>query len=172
LIQHGDPAIREQARAILGEAEPDRKAVYNKYLPAITMEGRADRGRQVFERACAECHKVGDTGHELGPDLRSVSKRYRETLLADIIMPNQNIEGGYEEYLVETADGRDITGILAKETPTTLTLRRRRGDEDTILRSSIKELRSLSVSPMPEDLEKSISIRDMADLIAFIKGLK
>jgi putative heme-binding domain-containing protein len=172
LLQHSDPAIRRQAQAILGQAEPDRKAVYEKYLPAITMPGHPERGRQVFERSCAECHKVGDSGHELGPDLRSVSKRYKETLLADIIMPNQNIEGGYEEYLVETTDGRDITGILAKETPTTLTLRRRKGDEDTILRSSIKELRSLSVSPMPEDLEKSINVNEMADVIAFIKSLR
>ena len=87
-------------------------------------------------------------------------------------MPNQAIEGGYEEYLLETTDGREITGILAKETPTTLTLRRKKGDEDTILRSSVKDLRSLNLSPMPEDLEKSISLDQMADLIAYIKSLK
>jgi putative heme-binding domain-containing protein len=172
LLQHEDPAIKKQAQAILSEPESDRKPVYEKYLPAITRPGRPERGRQIFARACSECHKVDGVGHELGPDLRSVSKRYKETLLADILMPNQNIEGGYEEYLLETADGRQVTGILAKETPTTLTLRRRKGDEDIILRSSVKNLRSLSVSPMPEDLEKSIGVDEMADLIAFIKSLK
>lgn len=172
LLQHEDPATKKQAQAILSEPESNRKPVYEKYLPAITRPGRPERGRQIFARACSECHKVDGVGHELGPDLRSVSKRYKETLLADILMPNQNIEGGYEEYLLETADGREVTGILAKETPTTLTLRRRKGDEDTILRSSVKSLRSLSVSPMPEDLEKSIGVDEMADLIAFIKSLK
>jgi hypothetical protein len=36
----------------------------------------------------------------------------------------------------------------------------------------VKELRSLSVSPMPEDLEKKITVDEMADLIAYIKNLK
>lgn len=172
LLQNSDPAIKKQAQAILSEPESNRKAVYEKYLPAIKSAGRPERGREVFEKNCAECHKVGETGYELGPDLRSVTKRYKETLLADVLMPNQAIEGGYEEYLLETTDGREITGILAKETPTTLTLRRKKGDEDTILRSSVKGLRSLSLSPMPEDLEKSISVDQMADLIAYIKSLK
>jgi putative heme-binding domain-containing protein len=92
--------------------------------------------------------------------------------MADILMPNLNIESGYEEYLVEGPDGQMITGILAKETPTSITLRRRKGEEDTILRSSIRTMRTLSVSPMPEDLDKNVSIEQMADLIAYIKSLK
>ncbi|MGH9659764.1 MAG: PVC-type heme-binding CxxCH protein [Bryobacteraceae bacterium] len=172
LLEHADPQIRKRAQGILRDPQSDRKPVYEKYLPAITMTANADRGRPVFERACSECHKIGDTGFELGPDLRSVAQRYRETLLADILMPNENIEGGYEEYLVETVEGRGITGLLAKETPTTLLLRRRKGEEDTVLRSRVRSLRSLSVSPMPEDLEKSINLQEMADLIAYIKGLQ
>ncbi len=173
LLQHSDPKIRSRAQALLGEAsQGDRKAVYEKYLPALTMNGDAARGKKVFDRTCTECHKVGNLGAEVGPDLRTVTKHYKETLLADILIPNQNIESGYEEYLVDTIDGRQISGILAKETPTTLTLRRRKGEEDTILRSSVKALRSLSVSSMPEDIEKSITVPEMADLIAYIKSLK
>ncbi len=172
LLQYNDPAVRAKAAAILKDPQADRKRVYEKYLPAITAKGNPERGQKVFERVCSECHKIGNIGAEVGPDLRTVTKRYKEALLADILMPNQNIEGGYEEYLVETTDGRELTGILAKETPTTLTLRRRKGEQDTVLRSAVKEMRSLSVSPMPEDLEKSISVSEMADLIAYIKSLK
>ena len=66
----------------------------------------------------------------MGPDLKGVTTRYKEALLTDILIPNQQIEGGYEEYEVETTDGRTITGILSKETATTLTLRRAKGQED------------------------------------------
>jgi len=173
LLQHQDADIRSRAQALLGENSPnERKAVYDKYLPAITMNGNPAEGKQVFEKACSECHKVGDVGHEVGPDLRTVRTRYKETLLADILIPNQRIEGGYEEYLIETTDGRQITGLLAKETPTSLTLRRKRGEEDTVLRSSVKSLRSLTVSPMPEDVEKAITVEQMAHLIAYIKSLR
>ena len=173
LLRHADPEIKARAEKVLGAARAgDRRKVYEKYLPAIQTPGNAERGRKVYEKACSECHKIGNTGFEVGPDLKGVTTRYKEALLTDILIPNQQIEGGYEEYEVETTDGRTITGILAKETATTLTLRRAKGQEDTILRSSVKGLRSLSVSPMPEDLEKSISISEMADLIAYIKSLR
>jgi putative membrane-bound dehydrogenase-like protein len=173
LLRHADPAIKARAEKILGDSRMgDRKSVYQKYLPALRLSGDPERGRRVYEKACAECHKVGNTGHEVGPDLKGVVTRYKEALLTDILLPNQQIEGGYEEYEVETTDGRTLTGVLAKETTTTLTLRRAKGQEDTVLRSSVKNLRSLSVSPMPEDLEKQISVQEMADLFAFIKSLK
>jgi putative heme-binding domain-containing protein len=172
LLQHNDASIRRQAQALLSDPQSNRQPVYDKYVPALTMPGHADRGRKVWQRVCSECHQLGNEGSEVGPDLRTVTKRYKETLLADILMPNQNIEAGYEEYLVETTDGQQITGILAKETPTTLTLRRKKGEQDTVLRSKVRSMRSLSVSPMPENLDESITIEQMADLIAFIKGLK
>ena len=172
LLRHADPEIKARAEKLLGDARAgDRKKVYEKYLPAIRIAGSTERGRKVYEKACSECHKIGATGFDVGPDLKGVTTRYKEALLTDILIPNQQIEGGYEEYEVETTDGRTLTGVL-KETATTLTLRRAKGQEDTVLRSSVKGLRSLSVSPMPDDLEKSVSVSEMADLIAYIKSLK
>ena len=61
-----------------------------------------------------------------------------------------------------------------EETATTLKLRRAEGIDETILRSEIDELRSTGRSLMPEGLEQSISLQEMADLIAFCtdRGLK
>ncbi len=86
-------------------------------------------------------------------------------------MPNQSVETGFEEYLVDTVDGRSLSGIIAKETPTTVTIRRAKGEEDTILRGNVETMYSLSVSPMPEDLEQTIDVQGMADLIAYLKAL-
>ena len=133
--------------------------------------GLSGRGLEIFRESCAECHRVGDLGHEVGPDLLSLTTRYKEVFLADILMPNQSVETGFEEYLVNTVDGRSLSGIIAKETPTTVTIRRAKGEEDTILRGNVKSMYSLSVSPMPEDLEETISVQDMADLIAYLKAL-
>ena len=58
--------------------------------------------------------------------------------------------------------------MLAAETATSVTLRRAEGAEDTVLRSNIEELRSLSQSVMPEGLEKQIGHQQMADLIAYL----
>lgn len=172
LLRHTDEEIRARAEALFGEsARNERQAVYEKYRPALTYEGNVQRGKEVFRDVCSECHRVGDMGSEVGPDLLSVVIRNRETLMTDILIPNESIEAGYEEYLLETNDGRSITGVMATETPETVTLRRAKGEEDTIRRSNIASLRSLSVSPMPEDIEQSISVMGMADLLAYLKSL-
>ena len=116
-------------------------------------------------------HKIGDEGHEVGPDLMAVTTRYKEVLLADILMPNQAVETGYEEYLVDTVDGQSLSGVIAKQTPTTLTIRRAKGEEDTVLRKNVESMYSLSVSPMPEDLDQAVDQQGMADLIAYVKNL-
>ena len=74
--------------------------------------------------------------------------------------------------MIDTNDGRMITGVIAKETPASVTVRRAKGEEDTILRSNVKSIYSLSVSPMPEGFEDEIDVAEMADLIAYIKSLR
>ncbi|MCB9383120.1 MAG: c-type cytochrome [Bryobacterales bacterium] len=173
LERHPDAEIKKRAGEVLVSTEAaDRQKVYEDYLAAVRENGDAGRGREVFRAQCSECHKVEDMGFALGPDLYSVTTRYKEVLLADILMPNTAVETGYEEYMVETKDGRMITGVLAKETPASVTIRQAKGVEDNVLRSNIEKMYSLSVSPMPEGFEDEISVDQMADLIAFIKSLR
>ena len=172
LMRHADPQIRSRAKLMFSDSlVGDRQSVYEEYRPALSLDADAGRGRDVFRRVCAECHKVGDMGEEVGPDLLSVVIRNKEALMTDILMPNESIEAGYEEYLVETTNGRQISGIIAAETQSSVTLRRAKGEQDVVPRESIAGLRSLSVSPMPEDLEKDINLQAMADLLAYLKSL-
>jgi putative membrane-bound dehydrogenase-like protein len=171
LMRHPDEAVRQRARALFASLGADRKAVYERYRPALALDGNASRGRDVFRRVCADCHQLGEMGSAVGPDVLSVVIRNKEVLMTDILDPNRSIEAGYAEYLVETADGRTITGLIGAETADSITLRRAKGEQDVVARDQIKALRSLSVSAMPEDLEKQIDVEGMADLLAFLKSL-
>ncbi|MEX2299301.1 MAG: PVC-type heme-binding CxxCH protein [Bryobacterales bacterium] len=171
LLQHPDQAVQQRARSLFAALEGDRKAVYERYRPALGLTGDAARGREVFRRVCSECHQVGGMGSVVGPDLLSVVIRNKEVLMTDILDPNRRIEAGFEEYLVETADGRTVTGVVGAETPDSITLRRAKGEQDVIRRDQIRTLRSLSVSGMPADLDNQIDVRQMADLLAFLKSL-
>ena len=89
LERHPEANVQTRAKGLFAEAENQgRQAVYERYLPALQEEGEAGRGRQIFGEHCAQCHKVGETGFEVGPDLLAVTTRYEEVLLADILMPN------------------------------------------------------------------------------------
>ena len=172
LERHSDPAIREHATRITAATGGDRGELYKRYLPAVHRAGTPSAGKAVFQRVCVDCHELDGVGKQVGPDLRSVTKRYKEVLLANILMPSENVEPGYEEYVVETKDGRVLTGILAKETPASITLRRAKGEEDVVARADIRELRSSGTSPMPDGVEKDITVDQMADLISYLKGVR
>jgi putative heme-binding domain-containing protein len=68
-----------------------------------------------------------------------------------------------------TIDGRQLTGIIAAETATGITLRRADNATDTVLRIDIDQLRSTGTSLMPEGLEKQIDRQAMADLLEFLR---
>ena len=75
-------------------------------------------------------------------------------------------------YQVDDHAGRTVSGLLAVETPTSITLRRGDKAEDTILRSQIDEMRATSKSLMPEEFEKQLDKQQMADLIEYLLGVE
>lgn len=170
LTEHRDAAIRREAAELLASLTPaDRAVVLADYQVVLTMEGDARRGRAVFEKHCATCHRIGDLGVNVAPDISDSRTKQPQQLLTDILQPNRAIDNNYLSYTVQQADGTVLTGILAAETATSITLRQQGGKEVVIPRSEIEELKSSGLSLMPEGLERSIDKQQMADLIAFIK---
>jgi putative heme-binding domain-containing protein len=170
LVQHGDATIRERAKKLLQDNLPaDRQMALKNYQAALTLKGDAKRGREVFRKDCATCHRVGGVGTDVGPDIADTRTKTLSGLLTDILVPNQAIDNNYINYLVSTKDGRVLTGILATETATSVTLKRAEGQTDVLLRKDIDEIASTGISLMPDGLEKNITVQDMADLLRFLK---
>jgi putative heme-binding domain-containing protein len=169
-------ALRDEGRSASPKlaaalSDESRKGVIDRYRSALRLDSSPERGAAVFQKSCSRCHRAGDSGFEVGPDLAGLASRTREDLLVQILDPNAYVVPGYEEYAVDTTDGRVTSGVVARETATSVTLRRGGGEEETVLRAQVARMRSLSVSQMPEDLEKGITPQEMADLLAFVKGL-
>jgi putative heme-binding domain-containing protein len=171
LVNHKEATVRDQARKLLAAAIPaDRKLVLEKYQPALAIKGDAIRGRAVFEKNCVTCHKIGDLGVNVAPDISDSRTKTPAQLLTDILNPNQAIDNNYVSYTVLTNDGKSETGIVTTETAASITLRQPEGKTVLILRQEIDELKSNGISLMPEGLEKNITVEQMADLISFIKN--
>jgi putative heme-binding domain-containing protein len=171
LINHPSPNIRTLATKLLRESLPaDRGEVLKKYEVALAMAGDAKRGQEIFKKNCATCHRVAGIGIDVGPDIADTRTKTLSALLTDIIVPNQAIDNNYVNYVVSTKDGKTLTGIIASETASSLTIKRAEGQTDVILRSEIEELQSTGLSLMPEGLEKTITVMEMADLLSFLKN--
>jgi putative membrane-bound dehydrogenase-like protein len=170
LLSHPDKEVRALAiKLFQGATSADRQKVLAAYRDVLSLPGSAARGKRVFQKTCAACHRLGDLGHAVGPDLATVANRTSEYLLIAILDPNREVDPRYVEYLAVTRAGRTLTGILAAETATSITLRNQEGREETLLRQEVEELQATGKSLMPEGLEKDLSRQDMADLLRFLR---
>jgi putative heme-binding domain-containing protein len=136
----------------------------------LDLKADAQRGRDIFARQCATCHRIGDVGVNVAPDISDSREKSPEQLLVDILQPNRAIDANYFSYTAVTTDGLVHTGVLTAETSTSVTLKQAEGKTITLARDQIDELQSDGVSLMPDGLEKNIPPQDMADLIGFIKN--
>jgi putative membrane-bound dehydrogenase-like protein len=170
LRKHPDPRIREKALSLLaGQVAPDRQRVVDSYRPALDLASDAARGKAVFKRVCATCHRLEEVGTEVGPDLLSALKtKTKDGLLVDIFDPSREVDPRFINYVVTNKEGRFFSGVIATETASSVTLRRAEKAEDTILRDQVEEIAATSKSLMPEDLEKQLGRQDTADLIAYL----
>jgi putative membrane-bound dehydrogenase-like protein len=173
LLQHPDPAIRNPAQKLLAQSgQEDRQKVVAQYRVALQLTGQAERGRELFAKHCAICHRLGQVGTEVGPDLLSALKtKTPEGLLLDILDPSREVDSRYLNYLVADRSGRVYSGIIAAETATAITLRRAEGMQDTLLRSEIEQIQSTGKSLMPDGFEKQLTPQDLADLIAWLQQM-
>ena len=140
------------------------------YASALSSPGDAARGRIVFERECMACHRLGERGHQVGPNLALVRNRTPEALVAAILDPNRDVQPSYVNYVVTDTDGRTATGMITAETANSITLRSAGGIEETILRTELRDISSSALSLMPEGLEAALPAQAMADLLAYISG--
>ena len=173
LMKHKDPAIRDRAAKLFASTAPnERTKVVAQYRSALELAGDPKRGQQVFEQTCMTCHKIGKQGQEVGPNLATIQNRTPEALMIQILDPNREVLPSYTQYVAELMDGRTVSGFIVSESPTSLTLKRAEGVEETILRQNIAEITSTSLSLMPEGLEQTINHQQMSDLLAFLLSLK
>jgi putative membrane-bound dehydrogenase-like protein len=171
LVNHGRPEIRERARKLLQDNLPaDRKVVLEKYREALKLTGDTLRGKEVFQKNCATCHRVAGVGVEVGPSIADTLGKTPEALLTDVLNPNQAIDNNFINYTVTTKSGKVLTGIIVAETASSITLKRAENQGDVVLRQDLDDIQSTGISLMPEGVEKTINLQEMADLLHFLKN--
>jgi putative membrane-bound dehydrogenase-like protein len=173
LSEHSDTKIRGRAKRLSAKLQVgSRQDVLTAYQSALSLTGDLERGRAAFRKTCAACHRLEATGHEIGPNLAAIKNRGADAILLNVLDPNREVNPQFVNYLVQTDDGRTLSGMIASETAASITLKRAENASDTVLRSEIEQLQSTGQSIMPEGMEKQIDPQTMADLIAYLLTVK
>jgi len=169
LLVTGNREQRDRIEALLASTlGTDRRQVVKEHQAVLQLEGDAQRGRMAFAKHCAACHQMEGVGNDLGPNLLSLSDKRPESLLESILDPSVAVDAKFVMYVALTQDGRALSGILARESASSITLLNQENKPITILRSELEEMRSTGKSLMPEGLEKQLTPQELADVIRYL----
>jgi len=131
--------------------------------------GDIARGREHFKKHCATCHRLLDDGNKVGPDLTHANRKDREFLLASLVDPSAQIRKEFLSYIVQTTNGRVLTGLIAEQTPAEVTLLDAKNQRIRVPMDEVELLKESQVSLMPDDVLKPLSPQDLRDLFAFLE---
>lgn len=172
LKNHPDRGLRDAATKILsasgGLPSADRIEVLTRFAASAHASGDAKKGKELFKKSCANCHKHSGEGQEVGPDLTGMAVHPKEELLIHILDPSRSVEGNFRRYTVLTGDGKVIAGMLAAESLSAIEVIDAEGKRQSISRDDVDSITATNKSLMPEGLEEQIKLADMTDLLEFL----
>jgi putative heme-binding domain-containing protein len=156
------------------KAKRQRIAALKRSLSAdFLLDADLLRGRALFTKRCAACHRLFGEGQTVAPDLTGSGRRDIDYLLNNIVDPNAVIPADFRVSVILLDDGRLITGSVISSTERRLTVQTRT-ESVTILRTRIETIKTLPVSLMPEELFKDLALNEVRDLVGYLMsdGLK
>ena len=136
----------------------------------VEDQGDPYAGKEIFTSTCAKCHRLFDSGGEIGPDLTPYKRDDLARVLLNIVDPNTEIREGFETWLAVTEDGRTVSGFKVDEDDQVVVLRGSDGVNVTVPRNQIEELAKQPVSLMPTGLLDKMNDQQRRDLFAYLRS--
>jgi putative membrane-bound dehydrogenase-like protein len=173
LFQESDiPARAEKLWGSAGRATSAEMTQKIRRLVTAVREGAGGdpyAGRTLFLASCGACHLLHGQGGSVGPDLTKFKRDDLDSLLLNIVNPNAEIREGYESFLISTRDGRVVTGFLVEQDLQVVVLRGLDGQNITLARTEVQEMKAAGVSLMPEGLLDALDEKQVRDLFAYLR---
>ena len=138
-----------------------------RYWAGGSTPGDASRGRAVFNQVCAQCHHLFDFGGQVGPDITGANRSDLDYLLQNILFPNAVIPNEYRQSVLETKDGRVLTGLI-KSSDGAAYLLQTANELVTLPKGEVAKVEQLESSMMPEGLLAGLDDRQMRDLLYYL----
>ena len=168
LKNHRNEIIRKQINEIFSKSNSiNKKLVYSKFKPSLSINGDYEKGKMHFLARCSTCHRLDDVGRDVGPNLKALSDKSRQSLFDAILNPSSSIEPQYLAYNIEHK-GENIFGLIQSETSNSLIVKLLDGTTRVVKRDEITNLQGTGKSIMPDGLEAGLSVEDFADLLGFL----
>jgi putative heme-binding domain-containing protein len=169
-----DQTLNQRLKAVWGEIRPaaadkrERIAAFKEQLDSETLKlANLSRGRAIYARTCANCHRLFGEGGTVGPELTGAQRTSLDYVLDNVLDPSAIVPREYRPHVLRLTDGRVVQGVVVEETPQTLVVQ----TANEILRiptSEIEGRRESALSMMPEGLFDRLSAEEIRDLVGYL----
>ena len=181
--QINDKIAKEISEIILNNPDQKVRILASQFFPRngvplkldfITrMEGNVEKGKTTFTTYCITCHKHGEKGNEIGPDLTNVHKKFDKLSLLDaIINPSASMVFGFETYTIQTKQGKFYMGFLIGDNGKNLTLKDVAGEKHVVKVADIKKKEKMAKSLMPDPTSMGLKEQELSDLCSYLMSFK
>ena len=138
------------------------------------LKGRNfENGKNFFGAAnCTSCHRIGEYGGIIGPDLTGSGGRFAPLdLLEAIIEPSKQISDQYNSINITLKNGSVVNGRIAnlkEDSLRIITDLYNPGVMTSVKRSDIKSIEDAKISMMPPGLINLMKDEEVLDMLAYI----
>jgi putative heme-binding domain-containing protein len=172
----GHAPLTARVRDLWGElrATPADKARqitgYKRRMTPDAMK-QADRsaGRALFQKHCANCHKLFDAGGAIGPEITGAQRMNLDYLLENLIDPSAAVSRDFQMQIIQTTSGRVITGLVVAENENAVTIQTL-NEKVVVPLSEIDERATSRVSMMPDRMLDTLAFEQIRDLISYLSS--
>jgi putative heme-binding domain-containing protein len=135
---------------------------------------KADKveGAKLFTKHCAACHRVGDTGGKIAPQLDSIGVRGVERLLEDVLDPNRNVDQAFRARSITLTNDKTLTALMLRVEGEVLVVADLEGKEQRIPLKEIAVNRETMLSAMPANFGDVVPEADLYHILAYLLDQK
>lgn len=176
LFALGDEQVTERLKKVWGDvrsSSPQKQEQIAKFkdllTPAYLSRGDLANGRLLFNKTCQQCHILFGEGGKVGPDLTGSNRANLDYVLSNILDPSAEISQDFRMSIIETDNGRIITGLVVEKSPTRLIVQTAT-DRITLPADKIAEISLSPVSIMPEGQLENLTKEQVRDLVAYLRA--
>lgn len=170
----GNEKVTRRLNEVWGElrdSPADKQQLIEKLkaqlTPQVLEAADKGRGRAVFAKVCANCHRLYGHGAQIGPDLTGSGRQNLDYVLINLVDPSAAVGADYRMSIVAMHDGRVLNGIVATRSDKVLTLQTAK-ERMTLELSEIDEIQTSTQSLMPDGLLQPLSETQIRNLVAYV----
>jgi putative heme-binding domain-containing protein len=136
-------------------------------------EAEIAKGTELLTaKGCLSCHRVGDTGSYVGPDLTAIgARRSEEEIRTALVSPNKDVTPENRGVQLTTADGNTITGRLLRHDGFSVQIMDSNSQLRSFQKANLRKFEIVTTNPMTS-YANQMSAQELTDLVHYLSSWK